>query len=120
MIASRALASLIGASALAMILVAPRVTHADAVDQPPTEVVRFADLNLDTRGGAQTLLRRIQMAAGNVCKQYQPDGSRLPSAAQQSCIRNAVFGAVRNVDLPMLTAYYNEREGRHSQITASR
>jgi UrcA family protein len=120
MIASPVLASLIGASALAIVLVAPRVTHADSVDQLPTETVRFGDLNLDSRSGAEALFRRIQIAAGKVCREYEPKGSRLPSVAHQSCMRNAVSGAVHNVDSPLLTAYYNEREDRHLQITASR
>jgi UrcA family protein len=118
--ASRVLASLISASALAIVLLGPRVTHADAVAQRQAEVVRFGDLNLDTRSGAEKLLHRIQMAAATVCKGDEPTGSRLPSAAQEACIRNAVSSAVRNVDSPLLTAYYNQREGRHSQITASR
>jgi UrcA family protein len=120
MIASRVLASLTGAYALAIVLLAPRVTHAVSVDQRPAETVRFGDLNLDTLSGAETLFRRIQIAAGDVCKEYEPKGTRLPSAAHRSCMKNAVSGAVRNVGSPLLTAYYNERETRHSEITASR
>jgi UrcA family protein len=120
MIASRVLASVVGAYALAIFLLAPCVTHADSVDQPPTRTIRFGDLNLDTRSGAETLLRRIQIAASYVCKEYEPQGNGLPTTVHESCIRNAVSGAVRNVNSPLLTAYYNERENRHSQITASR
>jgi len=120
MISSRALASIIGAYALMIVLVAPRVTYADSVDQGRTAAVRFGDLNLDTRSGVETLFARIQTAAGEVCKQYEPRGTLLPSAAQQSCMRAAVLGAVRNVDSPLLTAYYNEREDRHLPNTASR
>jgi UrcA family protein len=116
---SRVLASIIGAYALVIVLVAPRVTHADSVDQRPYAAVRFGDLNLDTRSGVETLFRRIQTAAGEVCKQYEPHGTLLPSAAHQSCMRNAVLGAVRNIDSPLLTAYYKDREDRHSLNTAS-
>ena len=112
MISSRVLASFIGAYALAIVLVAPRVTYADPVDQRPVKAVRFGDLNLDTRSGVEKLFRRIQTAAGEVCKEYEPHGTRLASAAHQSCLRNAVSAAVRNVDSPLLTAYYNEREPR--------
>jgi|SRR5665213_1907716 UrcA family protein len=120
MISSRVLASIIGASALAIVLVAPRVTHADSVEQRPTAAVRFGDLNVDTRSGVETLFRRIQTAAGEVCRQYEPHGTFVPSAAHRSCMRSAVSGAVRNVDSPLLTAYYNEREDGHSLNTASR
>jgi UrcA family protein len=120
MISSRVLASLIGAYALAIALVAPQVTYADSIARPPTETVRYADLNLDTHSGVETLFRRIQSAAGEVCKEYEPHGTLVPSAAHRSCIRNAVSGAVRKVDSPSLTAYYSERDDRHSLNTASR
>jgi UrcA family protein len=120
MIASRVLGPLVGACALAIVLLAPRETHADSADSRPTKTVRFGDLNLDTRSGAETLLRRIQIAARDVCKEYEPQGNGLPTTVHESCLRNAVAGAVHNVDSPLLTAYYNERENRHSQITASR
>jgi UrcA family protein len=106
MISSRILASIIGAYALMIVLAAPRVTHADSVDQSPTAAVRFGDLNLDTRSGVETLLRRIQTAAGEVCMQYEPHGTFLPSAAHRACVRNAVSGAVHDVGAPLLTAYY--------------
>jgi UrcA family protein len=106
MISSRVLASIIGSYALLIVLVAPRVTHADSVDQRSTAAARFGDLNLDTRSGVQTLFRRIQTAAGEVCKQYEPHGTLLPSAAHRACMRNAVADAVREVDSPLLTAYY--------------
>src|SRR6202034_3314715 len=100
MISSRVLTSFIGAYAVAIVLVAPQVTYADSITRPPTATVRYADLNLDTRSGAEKLLRRIQSAAGEVCKQYEPHGSLVPSAAHQSCVSNAVADAVRKVDSP--------------------
>jgi UrcA family protein len=120
MISSRLLASLIGAYALVSIFLAPRVTQADALAQAPTAAVHYSDLNLDTRADVATLLRRIQTAAGEVCKQYGSPGSLVPSAAHRSCIRDAVSGAVRKVDAPLLTAYYSERNDRHALNTASR
>jgi UrcA family protein len=120
MISSRVLASFIGAYALAIVLVAPQVTYADSIARPPTATVRYADLNLDNRSGVEKLLRRIQSAAGEVCKQYEPHGTLVPSAAHQSCIRTAVSEAVRKVDSPLLTAYYSEHVDSHSLNTASR
>jgi UrcA family protein len=120
MISSRVLASIITASALAIVLIAPRVTHADSMEQRPAAAVRFGDLNLDTHSGAETLFRRIQTAASEVCKQYEPHGTLVPSLAHRSCMREAVSVAVRNVDSPLLTAYYNEREDGHSLNTANR
>jgi UrcA family protein len=120
MFSSRVLAALIGGYALAIVLVAPCVTYADSIDEPPTQAVRFGDLNLDSRSGVETLFGRITTAAREVCEQYEPHVTLLPATAHQFCMRNAISGAVRNVDSPLLTAYYNEREGRHSLTTASR
>jgi UrcA family protein len=120
MISSRVLASLIGAYALAIVLVAPPVSYAQSVAAQPTVAVRYADLNLDTHSGVKTLFSRIQTAADEVCQQYGPQGSLIPSAAHRSCTKDAVAAAVRKVDSPRLTAYYSERDDRHSLNTASR
>ena len=120
MISSRVLASIIGAYALAVVLIAPRVTYADSVAQPPTVTVSFSGLNLDTRAGVETLYRRIQFAASEVCEQYEPHGTLVPSAAFRGCIREAVADAVRKVDSPLLTAYFSERDDHHALNTASR
>jgi UrcA family protein len=120
MISSRVLAAVIGAYALAVILVAPRVTYADSFAQASTQAVRFADLNLDTRSGVATLFRRIQSAAGEVCGGYSSPGTLLPSVAHRSCINFAVADAVHRVDAPLLTAYFGERDARHALNTVSR
>jgi UrcA family protein len=120
MISSRVFAQVIGACALAGVLGASHATYADSVDQPPTTAVRYADLNLDTRADVETLFRRIRFAAAEVCTPYERQGALLPSAAYQFCVRNAVSGAVRTVDAPLLTAYYRERNDQHTLNTASR
>jgi UrcA family protein len=120
MISSRVLAQVIGACALASVLIGSRATYAGTVEQLPTETVRYADLDLDSRSDVETLFRRITFAAGEVCKEYERGGSYLPTAAYQACIRNAVSGAVRMVDSALLTVYYRERDDRHSLNTASR
>jgi UrcA family protein len=100
---------------LASLLVTPRVVHAESSDLLPTRIVRFADLNLNTRAGIEVLYRRIQSAARDVCEPAQDPGSRRPSAAWKSCIRKAVMTAVQNVDRPLLTAYFEEHDGNGSR-----
>jgi UrcA family protein len=107
MISTRLLVSIIGTLALASALLAPHATYAD--DQRPTAAVRYGDLNLDTRAGVDTLFRRIQVAAQEVCQEYEPRGTFAASAAHQLCMRNAISDAVRNVGSPALAAYYSER-----------
>lgn len=109
MISTRVMVSAIATLALASALLAPRTTYADDVDQRPTAAVRYGDLNLNTASGVDTLFRRIQLAAREVCKEYEPRGSLAPSAAHHSCMSNAISGAVRSVGSPSLAAYYSER-----------
>jgi UrcA family protein len=120
MTTSRLFASFIGAGILAGALLAPQLTYADSPDHAPTAAVRLADLNLDTRSGVATLFSRIELAAHVVCSPYDAYDSALPSAAHQQCLRTAVAEAVRNVGSPLLTAYYSERDSRHTLATASR
>jgi UrcA family protein len=77
----------------------------------PTAVVRYADLNLDTVRGVQTLYGRIRAAAREVCAPYQSDSSLLPSPAWRLCVTQAVETAVQRVDRPLLTAYHRRQEG---------
>jgi UrcA family protein len=120
MISSRILAAFIGIYAVAVMLLAPRVTYAEPVEPPPAATVRLGDLNLDTPRGVAKLFRRIQAAAAEVCRPYAPHGTLLPSAAYRVCMGNAISGTVRKIDSPFLTAYYVARDPRHSVSTASR
>jgi UrcA family protein len=120
MISSRVLAAFIGIYAVAVVLLAPRVTYAEPVEPPPAATVRLGDLNLETRVDVAKLFRRIRAAAAAVCRPYAPHGTLLPSAAYQFCIGNAISGTVRKIDSPFLTAYYLARDARHSVSTASR
>src|SRR5271154_1788038 len=99
MTSSRLIASVLGSGILAsvLILVAPSSAHANPVEQAPAATVRFSDLDLDTRSGTQTLYRRIQIAAVEVCQATAPLGTLLPSGAHQLCLSQAVAGAVRAV-----------------------
>ena len=96
---------------LANVLVTPQVAYAESYDRPPTQIVRFGDLNLNSRAGVEVLYRRIESAARDVCGPAEDPGSRRPSAAWQSCVREAVMTAVHKVDRPLLTAYFEERDG---------
>jgi UrcA family protein len=107
----RVTAVAISSCLLAGAIFTPLTSLADSGDQPPTKVVRFADLNLSTRAGAAALYHRITNAAREVCEPLQPPGSVLSSGAWRSCMRTAVATAVHDVAQPLLTAYYDEHEG---------
>jgi UrcA family protein len=73
------------------------VSAAGAADgAPPSEVVRFADLNISDPAGAQTLYRRIQAAARRVC-QVDAVWNNPTLGREQACYRHAVDEAVKGV-----------------------
>ena len=75
-------------------------------DTAPAEIVKYKDLNLATRQGAETLYRRITAAAYMVCwPQYH--GGLKGDADLHACIRDATAKAVAKVDNPMLTAIHD-------------
>lgn len=97
---------------VAALTFAPRLAHADTASEVLTKTVRFGDLNLDNRSGVESLYRRIESAAREVCGPDKHTGSLFVSAAWTTCVTNAVQQAVRTVDRPSLTAYYVEHQGR--------
>ena len=77
---------------------------AQTAESVPTVSVKYGDLDVGSRTGAQALLKRIETAAGAVCG-GAPDIRQLSQLASfQTCRRSAVARAVVAVDLPMLTA----------------
>ena len=88
--------------------------HAD--EQPPSETVKFADLNLGSQAGVEALYSRIHAAARRVCE--QPAGE---ATATGRCMEKAESQAIAKVNVPLLTAFYDKKTGRHPQtVTASR
>ena len=92
----------------AVLLACVAVSTARANDEPRSEVVKFADLNVDTPAGAQTLYGRIHAAAKRVCS----DGDPIWRLAVAACARDAEARAVAKVGLPQLTALYRMKTGQ--------
>jgi UrcA family protein len=81
-----------------------------------SETVKFADLNVDTQAGAETLYGRIHAAARRVCE--LPAGEM---AGVRRCMNKAESEAIGKVNSPLLTAFYQQKTGNKPQtITASR
>jgi len=81
-----------------------------------TETVKFSDLNLGTPSGVEALYGRIHAAARRVCS--QPAGEW---ATPRSCMTKAESEAISQVNIPLLTAFYNNKTGTQPQtIIASR
>jgi UrcA family protein len=91
-------------------------SNAYADDQARSETVKFADLNVNTQAGAAALYGRIHAAAGRVCDK---PGGWMPSV--NACVTKAESEAIGKVSLPLLTAYYEQKTGKHPPtFTANR
>jgi UrcA family protein len=93
------------------------VSTAYADDQVRTETVKFQDLNVHTRAGAESLYGRIHAAAKQVCSETD----RMQQARAAACARKAEAQAIQELNLPQLTAYYQLKIGGPTQTrTANR
>jgi UrcA family protein len=78
-------------------------TSAQASEQPPpSKVVKFADLDIQTAAGAKILYQRIRLAANQVCEPVGHDPVMRESTP--TCVSTAIDNAVRKVNAPYLTA----------------
>ncbi len=93
----------------------------DAANDLPKQVVKFADLNLDTSVGASTLYRRIESAADRVCG-GPIDVRELAFAVRlKACKEQAIEGAVKSVNSTVLTSIHLAKTGRAEKpITLAR
>ena len=92
-------------------------SSAFAADQIRTETVKFQDLNVATPAGAEALYVRIHSAARRVC--FEP--GEWGQTREYACVKDAEAKAIQKVNLPMLTAYYERKTGRHTEaLTATR
>lgn len=81
-----------------------------------SETVKFADLNLSSQAGVEALYGRIHAAARRVCE--QPAGEL---TAVRKCMTKAESDAIGKVNVPLLTAFYQQKSGTLPQtITANR
>ena len=74
-------------------------------DETPRRVVRFADLNLQSREGVRALYSRIKTAAQAVC---EPVYFRVAESniTQRRCQERAIEQAVASVSSTSLTAFH--------------
>jgi UrcA family protein len=81
----------------------------------PSEVVRYADLNLASPAGARILYHRIQAAASRVCQLDVVVDPHFMDV-QKTCYRQAIDAAVRHVG----SAALSQIHGVATQHLASR
>jgi len=93
------------AGAYAAALVACPAQAAEIADTPPTEVVKFADLNISSHAGAAALYRRIHNAAERVCGSVDPR-ELARAAVVKACVDHAVTEALVAVNNPAINDRY--------------
>ena len=82
-----------------------QLANAAPPQDPPTVIVRFADLDLSHSQGVAVLYQRLKGAAETVCVPH--NGRDLGSLARyKTCWQSALGTAVDKVDRPTVTAYY--------------
>jgi UrcA family protein len=115
---SRAWAAPKGAAAalvglLAFGAAAAQVSASDL--QGPDVVVRFGDLDLSTRSGAETLYSRIQRAAAQVCRPTDSAVLVMHTASLQ-CRNELVARTVASVRSPQLAAVHESHRNDHRPV----
>jgi len=88
-------------------------------DQVRSQTVKFADLNTGTPAGVEALYKRIHFAAQDVCS---VSGTRDLGSAMSAatCAKESEARAIKRVNLPSLTAYYQMKTGGHSETLAAK
>ena len=91
--------------------------YAAPLDPKPSSMkVRFADLNLGTQAGVETLYKRIQSAARIVCYDDTPTSEPRYFYHRRKCEQIAVANAVRDVNNRNLTAMYRAKHGEEPPV----
>jgi UrcA family protein len=78
--------------------------------EPMSRSVSYADLNLDNEAGARAMLRRIRHAARDVCDDTWGRTSLRQRSYVRACVREAMERAVAELDRPVVTALYQDRQ----------
>jgi len=88
-----------------------------AADETRSTRVHYGDLNLTEVGDADELVRRVQLAAREVCADNVGERDPRIVADIRTCVRDAMAQAIRDLDHPVVTARYAREETR---VLASR
>jgi UrcA family protein len=87
----------------------PRAFAEQSSERGTSIKVKFGDLNLADPVGIETLYKRIERAARQVCDVDASPSDPLHTSHWRYCYRTAVSNAVRDVNNQKLTAMYREK-----------
>jgi UrcA family protein len=103
--------------ATALLLMSVSAAPGAFADEPVrTETVKFYDLKVDSPAGVQALYTRIHAAAQRVCNERDP----IMQSAAIACAKKSEAQAIQALNLPQLTAFYQQKTGDRSKLIAQR
>jgi UrcA family protein len=88
-------------------------------DQVSSETVKFQDLNLGASAGVSALYQRIHAAAQRVCSEHSVR-SLANVYREKTCTDEAVARAVKQVNVPALTAYSEMKAGHTAPMLVAK
>jgi len=83
-----------------------------SADSPPTKLVGYSDLNLDSETGARTLYARLRAASREVCVGFEGNESMEQRIAWARCYSSALSGSVARVNSAALSTLYSRAQIR--------
>ncbi len=96
-------------------------TVAHAQNAVVSVTVKFADLDLNTEQGDNTLYRRLTAAALRACWQYPVAAEPLPISREKqlermhaTCVHQAIDGAVARINQPVFVRYVANQQAKAS------
>jgi UrcA family protein len=78
----------------------------------------YRDLDLTTRQGAKVLVRRVELAAQNLCAPAGPPLIVGPSDEERQCRQEATARTIAQLGSPLVSAEYALETGRASSLEA--
>lgn len=93
---------LIGGVMASLVLAAPMISGAAEATTPVSRQVSYAGIDLSTPEGASALYVRLKGAARALCNTSDPVHVG-PSWVYRECIEDALAGALRKVNRPLLS-----------------
>ncbi len=65
--------------------------------------VRYGDLNLNSKAGAEAMVRRIESAANMVCRMPNTLSDLRANMEARACVRETLAKAMKAVEMPMVS-----------------
>ena len=100
-------------------VVAAELSYPPADGYAVSRTVKYDDLDLNSQAGAKKLYRRLETMARTVCDARRAYDPEYIKAVIRPCLITSVANAVKDVNAPLLTAYYQQQTGEQAMKVAA-